>query len=89
MALELIDEKIVGAVVDALDKSGEDYRVLICPDHATPLALKTHTRDAVPYLLYDSRNTLEKSGKTFTEANAKDSGIYMLDGYKIMEKFLG
>jgi len=87
-AIELIDEKMVGPLVAALDKSGEDYRILITPDHATPLALKTHTRDAVPYVLYDSRNAGNGSGKTYTEQNAKDSGNYIADGYKIMGKLI-
>jgi len=87
-ALELIDEKMVGPLTAALDKSGEDYRILICPDHATPLALKTHTRDAVPYVLYDSRNTANGSGLTFSEANAKLSGNFIAEGYKIMEKLM-
>ena len=40
--------------MDALDERDEDYRILLMPDHATPCALKTHTSDTVPYLLYDS-----------------------------------
>ena len=87
-AIELIDEKMVGPIVKALNESGEDFRLLISPDHATPVALKTHTRDAVPYMLYDSRNSTG-SGKTYTEQNAKDSGNFINDGYKIMKKLLG
>ena len=87
-SLELIDEKIVGAVVSALEKSGEDFKMLISPDHATPLAIKTHTRDAVPYILYDSRNINDGSGKTFTEANAKDSGNFTAEGYTIMHRLI-
>jgi len=88
LALELIDEKMVGPIVAALDKSGEDYRILICPDHATPIALKTHTRDAVPYMLYDSRSDSSGSGRDFSEQNAKDSGNYIAEGYTIMKKLL-
>jgi 2,3-bisphosphoglycerate-independent phosphoglycerate mutase len=51
-SLERWDAEVIGPLVDALD--GEDFRVLLLPDHATPCALRTHTSDAVPYLLFDS-----------------------------------
>ena len=87
-ALELIDKKMVGPIVDALNNAGEDFRLLITPDHATPLVLRTHTRDAVPYVLYDSRNNANGSGMTYTESHAKDSGNFIENGYKIMGKLL-
>ncbi len=86
-SIELIDAKVIKPVVDYLKSTGEDFRVLITPDHPTPISLKTHVRDAVPFVIYDSRNN---SGLNldYTEENAKDTGIYIEPGYKLMEKFL-
>jgi 2,3-bisphosphoglycerate-independent phosphoglycerate mutase len=53
-ALERWDREVIGPIVDALNAEGQPYRILLMPDHATPCALKTHTADTVPYLLYDS-----------------------------------
>ena len=86
-AIEIIDEKILGVMKDYLDKSGEDYRILICPDHPTPLLIKTHSSDPVPYLIYDSRRAL--SGvECFTEKNAASTGIFIEHGPSIMDKLL-
>jgi 2,3-bisphosphoglycerate-independent phosphoglycerate mutase len=65
-ALERWDREIIGPIVDALDASGEPYRVLLLPDHATPCARMTHTADSVPYVLYDSSRV--DSGGVYTEA---------------------
>lgn len=53
-SIELIDEKIVKPIVDMLKESGEDYHILLMPDHPTPLNIMTHTSDPVPYILYKS-----------------------------------
>lgn len=86
-SIELIDEKVVGPVVAYLKSTNEPFRVLITPDHPTPIALKTHVRDAVPYVLYDSENQ-NGCGLTYNETNAKSTDIYIEPGYKLMEKFL-
>lgn len=84
-AIELIDEKIAAPVLDYLKKQG-DFRVLVMPDHPTPLSIMTHSSDAVPYLIYDSRK--EKQGAdTFTEETAK-AGEYVEHGPHIMEMLL-
>lgn len=67
-ALELWDTDIIGPLVDAL--ADEPYRVLLMPDHATPCALRTHTSDAVPYLLFDS--TVDGPGGEYTESGVED-----------------
>lgn len=85
-AIEIIDEKILKPVKDALEKMG-DYRIMILPDHPTPLAIKTHTSVPVPFMIYDS--TLKVSGvETFSEAEAEATGIYLDHGYMLMEQFL-
>jgi len=87
-AIELIDEKIVGPVFDALSKSGQDFKMLILPDHPTPLSTKTHSRDAVPFILYDSTNPASGADGTFTEQNARAAQIIFNEGYKLTEEFL-
>ena len=86
-SIELIDEKVIKPVVDFLKSTREDFRVLITPDHPTPIALKTHVRDAIPFVIYDSRNDTG-SGLDYTEENAKSTGLYIEHGYKLMEKLL-
>lgn len=86
-SIELIDEKVVKPVVDYLKSTGENFRVLITPDHPTPIALKTHVRDAIPFFIYDSRQNAG-SGLEYTEENAKTTGLYIEPGHKLMEKFL-
>ncbi len=82
-AIELIDEKILGPVQAALEQLG-DYRIMVMPDHPTPLAIKTHTSEPVPFLIYDS--TREVQGvSSFTEANAAKTGLYLPQAYKLME----
>jgi len=65
-ALERWDREVIGPIVDALDETGDPYRILLLPDHATPCALKTHTADPVPYLLFDSQ--VAGRGGVYTEA---------------------
>ncbi len=87
-SIELIDEKIVGYIKEKLNKIGEEYRMLILPDHPTPLSLRTHTRDAVPFVLYDSTDEKNSEISSYTEENAKNSGIYFDKGYKLLCEFL-
>lgn len=87
-SIELIDEKVVGYMKDALDAKGVDYRMLILPDHPTPLALRTHTRDAVPYIIYDSTDTSKGCGVAYNEETAAMQGILIEKGYTLMDRFL-
>ena len=86
-SIELIDEKVVGPVTEYLKSTGEDFKVLITPDHPTPISLKTHVHDAIPFVIYDSRST-QGSGVCYNEENAKNAGLYMEPGYQLMERFL-
>ena len=85
-AIELIDENIVKPLVNYLDSKG-DYRVLIMPDHPTPLNIRTHSSDPVPYLIFDSTDL--KDGAVFTEENCKKAGNFVEHGPDIMKKLLG
>lgn len=86
-SIEHIDEKIVAVVKNALDKAGEDYRILVLPDHPTPIHLRTHTSDPVPYVLYDSTN-INENPVVFSEKTASDSGVFCEDGYRLLEMFI-
>lgn len=85
-AIELIDEIAVGPLCDFLGKMGE-YRVLIMPDHPTPLTTKTHSRESVPFLVFDSRKGLGGTDR-FTEESAKDTGVFVEHGPDIMKTLL-
>ena len=84
-SIELIDELILDPILKAFEN--EDIRILICPDHPTPLALKTHTNAPVPYLIYDSRKKAEGVEK-FDEENAEKTGKFIQVGHTLMERFL-
>ena len=85
-AIELIDEKILGPVREALEEMG-DYRILVLPDHPTPLAIKTHSSDPVPYLIYDSREK-QAGVSRFTEANARVTGSYEPNASILMKNLI-
>ena len=88
LAVETIDKKVVKFLKDELEARGIEYRMLIMPDHPTPIKLKDHVSDPVPYVIYDSRKTDGGSGLTYTEENGKKTGIYIEKGYTLMDKFL-
>lgn len=87
-AVETIDNTVVKFLKDELEKRGIEYKMLIMPDHPTPIKLKTHVSDPVPYIIYDPRNTDGGSGLCYTEENGKQTGIYIEKGYTLMDKFL-
>ena len=86
-SLEIIDKKILGPLLNAMDKAGEDYKVMILPDHATPLSLKTHTNDPIPFMIYKSYDNVDGCD-TFTEDTAKSTGLFIDNGYTIMQYFI-
>ncbi len=85
-AIEIIDEVVLGAFLEAFE--GEDIRILICPDHPTPLDIKTHTANPVPYLIYDSTKTV-KGVEKFDETHAAETGIFRPVGHDLINVFLG
>jgi 2,3-bisphosphoglycerate-independent phosphoglycerate mutase len=84
-AIEKIDEFIVRPLIAKMDASGEDYRILLLPDHPTPICIRTHTAGPIPYVLYDSRKSLGHS-ETYCESIATESGILKEDGYQLIDK---
>lgn len=87
LAVETIDKKVVKFLKDELEKRGIDYKMMILPDHPTPISLKTHVSDPVPYIIYDSTKDIDTK-LTYTEENGKKTGIYVEKGYTLMEHFL-
>ena len=87
-AIEYLDQKVIAPVVEGLTKKGEDFRLLILPDHPTPVRIRTHTSDPVPYLLYDSTLDLKKDWN-YNEAEAKNSNNMVEKGYLIIDKLFG
>lgn len=83
-AIENIDEFIIGPLVKELKEKGEDFRMLVLPDHPTPIRVRTHTSDAVPYLLYDSTRE-EAHTWNYNEAEAKESGNYVAKGHEMID----
>lgn len=83
-AIENLDGRVIRKVKEQMDASGEDYRMLVLPDHPTPIRVRTHTSDPVPYLLYDS-TVPRKEQWHYNEEEAKKSGNYIAEGHRIME----
>ena len=87
LSVELIDQKILAPVYDYLVSTGEDFRVLILPDHPTPIRLRTHTIAPVPFFLYDSAKELE-GVRGFSEETAAQKNNYVENGYTLMNLML-
>ena len=86
-AIEYLDERVVRVVKEQMDAAGVAYRMLVTPDHPTPLALRTHVAEPVPFLLYDSTMEQRRIG-FYNEEEAKKSGVELAEGYKLIEKLL-
>ena len=87
-AIQYLDQRVIRVVKEGMDASGEDYRMLILPDHPTPICVKTHTSDPVPYLLYDSGKE-EKHDWLYNEAEAEKSGNRVAKGHELMQYLFG
>ena len=86
-AIEYLDSRVIAPVKAAMDVSGEPYRMLICPDHPTPIRCRTHTSDPVPYILYDSTKE-QKALRKYSEKEAAASGNYEPNGYQLLNRLL-
>lgn len=86
-AIEMIDSRVLPIVLKGLSEIGEDYKIMILPDHPTPIVTQTHASDPVPYVIYHKNN--EKQGvSTVNEETAKATGVFLENGPDIMKKFL-
>lgn len=85
-AIELVDKKILGPVYEHLKASGEDFAIMVMPDHFTPVSILTHSREPVPYLMYSSKRALSAGGD-YNEKAAAESGIYYDKPWELTNKF--
>ncbi len=87
LAIEYLDSRVLKPIYEGLKERGEDFKILVMPDHPTPVAIRTHTSEPVPYILYDSRKKLD--GKpAYSEDFAKETGIMYNPGYTLMRHVL-
>lgn len=88
-AIEDFDARIVGPVLEGLGRLGSPFRLLVMPDHPTPICKKTHTADPVPYILYDSGAPGKTPGRRFTEAHARATGVFIEEGSSMLARLIG
>ena len=87
-AIENLDKRIIKRVVEKMEAAGEDFRMLVLPDHPTPICMRTHSSDSVPYLLYDSTKPQQHDWK-YNEAEGEASGNYVACGHEIIDYLFG
>ena len=87
LSIEKIDELILGPVSKYLSECGEPYRILILPDHPTPIEIRTHSMEPVPFMLYDS--VKKHAGVTsLSEESAASTGLYLPDGTALLSMMI-
>lgn len=89
IAIERLDSEVLQPIMQALEDMGEDYRILIAPDHATPIAVKTHTNDPIPYLMYASNEELTPHATAYNEKAAAATGHFVPQASSLMAHLLG
>lgn len=87
-AIESLDQKVIAPIKAGLEAAGVDFKMLVMPDHPTPICLRTHTSDDVPYLIYDSTNKQNHDWK-YNEKEAAESNFHIAEGHKMIEYFVG
>ncbi len=87
LSIERIDRQILAPIYAYLEETGESFKILVLPDHPTPLRIRTHSSDPVPFFLYDSRH--KKDGVSgFSEATAANTGLYIPDGFTLLDRVI-
>lgn len=87
-SIEQISEVVVKYVKEKLNEHNEPFRMLICPDHPTPVAIRTHISDPIPYMIYDSENKILTCAEKYDEDNGKKTGIFIENGFELMKKLI-
>lgn len=88
-AIERIDAEVLGLILNELPKISKDYRILLLPDHPTPITLKTHVADPVPFVIYQSTdNNPRQTPAIFDEEAATTTGIFLEEGHRLMDRFI-
>ncbi len=86
-SIEYLDQKVIKVIKEDMEQAGQDYRMLVLPDHPTPISCRTHTSDPVPYMLYDSRNP-QKNDLLYNEKEAAKTGHEFNEGYTLIDYLL-
>jgi 2,3-bisphosphoglycerate-independent phosphoglycerate mutase len=79
---------VVGPIIKALEQSGEQFRILIAPDHPTPLSIRTHCAEPVPYIIYKSDKVIDSGVLAYDEDNAKSTGVFEENGYNLINRLI-
>lgn len=87
-AIQYLDTEVIGPAVEQLTASGEDFRLLVLPDHPTPIRVRTHTSDSVPYMLYDS-TAPKRHTWDYNEETGRASGILVEQGHMLIDRLFG
>lgn len=87
LSIEYIDQKILAPIYEYLKASGEDYKIMVLPDHPTPIRMRTHTIDPVPFFIYSSKKE-EDGVASFDEFRAASKGLYVENGFTLMETLI-
>lgn len=86
-AIQFLDQRIIAPIRQGLEQAGEEFRMLVTPDHPTPICIRTHTGDDVPYLLYDSSRIQQNTWK-YNEKEAAESGYHISRGCEMIDYLL-
>lgn len=84
-SIEYLDQRLIRKIKEEMDASGEAYCMLVLPDHPTPIRVRTHTSDPIPYLLYDHQKELRRVGR-YSEREARESDIVVKHGYELIDR---
>lgn len=87
-AIEAIDRDIVGPVMNCLRKRSEEFRILLLPDHPTPMSIRTHTAGPVPFVLYRSDRDTSPHAKAYSEADCADTELFIPEGPMLMKRLI-
>ncbi|MHB8158561.1 MAG: cofactor-independent phosphoglycerate mutase, partial [Desulfocucumaceae bacterium] len=87
-AIEYIDQRVVQPIIEEMERRQEDYCMMVLPDHPTPLCLRTHTSEPVPFLIYRSNASKNNPRQIFSEAGAAETGIFIEQGHLLMDYFI-
>ena len=87
-SIEMIDSRVLPIIIKGLEEIGEDYKIMILPDHPTPIVTKTHASDPVPYMIYQKSDEKDSGVESINEESAKATGNYIDFGPDLMKKFI-
>ena len=86
-SIEQIDKEVVGPIVRGLEDMGEEFAILVCPDHPTPLECMTHVSDPIPFIIYKSGKKIDGKVSCYTEKQAQSTGVFFESGIDLMQEF--